>query len=107
MNLIKLSANPQDLNLKSEVIRALICLCNNTMLLKVSDRHFSTNYCHLNYSKNEFGELLQQTGLEQDFVYAISYMDQLRAQNEYPGAAINITQFSIEKDFTLNIPADI
>ena len=77
------------------------------MLLKVTDRHFATNYQHLNYSKEKFGELLTQTNLEQDFVYAIGYMDQLRAAGAYPGAPINITQFSIEKDFTLSIPADL
>ena len=37
--LIGLHANPQDAELKKKVIQKLICLCQNTMLLKQNDKH--------------------------------------------------------------------
>lgn len=49
-NLIKLSVNPADPQLKLEVIKSVVYLCNNSMLLKQTDKHLLMNCYHFEYS---------------------------------------------------------
>ena len=45
--LIRLHSTPQDPMLKTSLVRALICLCANSMVLKRDDKHLRANVNHL------------------------------------------------------------
>ena len=104
--LIKLHHNKSDStliqSLRSEVIRKVISLCYNSMLLKQNDKHLVANCNHLAYSTTQFGALIEEMGLKSDFEYAGAYLHALKSQ-VYPGTPIMISNFSIEKDYTISL----
>ena len=87
-------------------MQKLICLCQNTMLLRQNDKHLTANINHLAYSMTQFAALIEQTGLKADFDLASSYLQQLR-QQVYPGPPIVIAEFSIEKDYSFVMPDEL
>lgn len=104
--LIKLHLSSDDIEIKKQVVHKLICLCQNSMLLKQNDKHLTANINHLKYSMNQFAALIEQTGLKADFEYAMAYVENL-TQQVYPGSPIVIAQFSIEKDYTFAMTAEL
>ena len=65
--LIKLSQAPQNSDMKSSVIKAVICFCYNSMLLKQMDRHLQANINNFTYSMTSFADVLSVNNLTQDF----------------------------------------
>ena len=78
IGLIKLHSNPHDAELKAEVIRAVICLCWNSMLLKQNDKHLSVNIYHISYTMQHFSDVLELNSLKADFEYALAYMQSIK-----------------------------
>ena len=59
-NLINLSANPTNPEAKLEVLKSLVYLCNNSMLLKQTDKHLTQNINHFQYSNFKFADIIDQ-----------------------------------------------
>ena len=60
--LVLLHNAPQDGELKSKLVRMLICFCHNSMQLKPNDNHLHANICHLQYSIAKFSDLIIAPG---------------------------------------------
>ena len=64
------------------------------------------NINHLAHSMNKFNDLIGQAGLKGDFDVAMTYMNALKNQ-VYPGAPILSNQFSMEKDYKIQLTEEL